>query len=152
MGGEAPRNAGFTLLELLIAVTIAMTSLVVVVQLSPSSKNSRRELEQTAIELASVMRGAQLAAAKSQSVSNFSFDLSKHQYWVKPARIHTLDPSTLIVVKSARFGTTESALRQIRFMPNGQNSGATIQLKKDNNTAEIAADWLTGAITVTMSP
>ena len=149
--GVCSQDAGFTLLEVLVVLAIGAASIGVAVQFLPRN-NDRRELEQSAIELAAVMRGAQLAAVRDQRESTFTFDLKKRQFWSKPDHIHTLDADTVVTIVSARHAATTSALAQVRFLSNGHNSGATIQLTKENHKAQITADWLTGAIAVTMLP
>lgn len=150
-GPTCNQEAGFTLLEVLIVMAIAVASLAVAMEVV-SIKNPRRELVQSAVEVAAVMRGAQLAAAQSQRGSIFNFDLKKRQFWSTPDRIHDLDTEIDATMVSVRDPQNTAALAQVRFLSTGQNTGTTIQLKKDNHVVEITADWLTGDIHVRMLP
>jgi type II secretion system protein H len=142
---------GFTLFEVLVVVAIGAASIVVALQFLPRN-NDRRDLEQSAIELAAVMRGAQLSALVNQRESNFVFDLNKRHFWSRSDHVYTLASDTLVTIESARHSATEYGLAQVRFLPNGHNSGATIRLKRHSHEAQIKADWLTGTITVIMLP
>ena len=144
-------NSGFTLLESLIVLAIASVSLAIATQ-AFHKQNDRRDVEQTALELAAVMRGAQISALQNQREAIFSFDLQKRQFWSRPGHVHAINPKIDVTMSRARQVDIDLGLGQVRFLPNGQNTGATIQLRKASYTAEITSDWLTGTIAIRMLP
>lgn len=148
--GQNRLSAGFTLLEALIVLAIATASVAFAVQVLPKV-SERRELEQSAIEFAAVLRGAQLSALQTQRQAVFNFDLKKRRFWSEPDRIYELDPEIDATMTSARSSQAVE-LGQVRFLPNGQNTGAMIRLKKGKYVVEVTADWLTGDVQVRMLP
>ena len=144
-------DSGFTLLESLIVLAIASVCLAVAIQAFPK-RNDRRDVEQMAMELAAVMRGAQISALQSQQEMIFNFDLQKRQFWSRPSHVHSIDPKIDVTMSRARQIDSDLGLGQVRFLPSGQNTGATIQLRKASHTAEITTDWLTGTISIRMLP
>jgi prepilin-type N-terminal cleavage/methylation domain-containing protein len=140
-------NSGFTLLETLVVLAIAVVALVVGLNSFPRP-GSRQILERSAFEIASVMRRAQLAALRTGQRSEFTFELDAKRYWFAADQKHDLESGIVVTMLNARDNRSASPLGRIRFLPSGQCTGATITLAREVYSIEVTADWLTGAIGV----
>jgi type II secretion system protein H len=146
---QSQNSAGFTLLEALVVLAVVVLSVSVALQATPR-QNPRLDLERAALELTAVMRSAQLKALKDQEKTTFTLDLANRRFWSAKDRLHQLDSETEVTMLSARGSRPATELGEVKFLPNGQNTGTTIRLSQGDYSAEITADWLTGAINVRM--
>lgn len=141
----SPKNgpqAGFTLTELLIVLTIlALASSLVVARLP--GQGGRVEARRTVQEVVSLVRTTRLDAAQNgrSSLLRFSED---DRVFSTSSDTRVLIPSGLKVslVSSRNLGADG-----IMFHPDGSSSGGRIRIADDRNETVIEVDWLTGRYT-----
>ncbi|MCU7904591.1 MAG: GspH/FimT family pseudopilin [Candidatus Thiodiazotropha sp. (ex Epidulcina cf. delphinae)] len=144
--GVLRKPAGFTLLELIVALSIAGA----LAALVPPMMD--RVLPGLKIKAAGQEMAASLRFLRSWSVSQgsegvFTLDLQQKRYTITPRkRSYDLPGSSELTLVSAgdeRRGERQGA---IRFFPDGSSSGGRITLQGAGNTHRIDIDWLTGRV------
>ena len=146
----ASRDAGFTLLELLIGLSIIAIALALAV---PSLSRSRASLavRSSAYELASELRSARALARATNIEQRVTLDQAGNRYWNSSNTApHSLPVAPEITVPdSERLDRTTS---RIRFFPDGSASGGLIRLRGPNSMATVRVDWLTSDVRVRLEP
>jgi hypothetical protein len=72
-----------------------------------------------------------------------SFDAAHQVYSVEPGRtLHTLPHAVTFALPAGK------TVENIRFLPDGSSSGGVIFVGDNHGHHRVAADWLTGRITV----
>lgn len=147
---EAHGEAGFTLIEVLVALTILVAALAIAV---PSLGRAREglALRSAAYDLAASLRMVRTNAVGTNAEQGLTIDLARRLYWSEGA----VPPRALMVgtevtvPESERFAASVS---RIRFYADGSSSGAKIILKDDRTTAAVYVDWLNGDVRIQMRP
>lgn len=140
------REAGFSLLELLIALAIlALATTIAGVAFSRSSVGFR--FDAAAQELALNLREAQARALRSGQDVGLAIDLDKRTYRLQADPSVQLPADVELRVVSAGEVTTGSR-PAIIFSPEGGSTGGSITMRLQDRTAVITVDWLTGAVTL----
>ena len=146
------REAGFTLIEVLIAFAIVGASVVIAIPLLGTGA-SQQLLRSTASQLASGARLTRAAAVGGAGERALVLDLERRQWRIDgiapPAAIPSRLTLEVSVPESERSGPAE---RRIRFLPSGGSSGGTIVLRDGSRQAVVVVDWLTGGARVTLAP
>lgn len=146
----ARRDAGFTLLELLVVFGILALALAIVVP-SLSRSHQHLALRGTAYELAAHLRSARVAAQSSNAEHAMTLDPARRLYWgagvVNPRPLPI--GAEVLVPDSERLDRSAS---RIRFLPDGSTSGAKIVLRDETTTATVFVDWLNGDVRVHVRP
>jgi general secretion pathway protein H len=141
-GADGRRDAGFTLTELLVVLAVIGLLITATPILVQSALPGMYSLAATRA-LANDLRAARGLAVSRGIVTNVSFDSAHQVYSVEPGRTrHTLPHAVTFVLP--RGETDES----IRFLPDGSSSGGVILVGDSHGHHRVAADWLTGRITV----
>lgn len=138
------RQAGFTLLELVIVFTILAIAATVALPLANRSR-SGLALRSTVLEIGAQLRATRTAAIKSNSERTFNIDLLARSFWadgVVAPRPITGQAALDVVVPSSEQTSATSA--RVRFFPDGSSSGGQILLKGPGRTAVVSVDWVTG--------
>jgi general secretion pathway protein H len=142
-----PGAAGFTLLELIVTLTVlALALLLITGYRAPWS--SALGLRGTAAELASGLRLARSQAIVGNHSVAVDLDLAGHRYRVGAGRPHALPANLsieLLTVAGENRGRTEG---NIRFNPDGSSTGGRISLAEGRRRIAVGVDWLTGRVTV----
>lgn len=147
---EAHGEAGFTLIEVLVALTILVAALAIAV---PSLGRARDGLvlRSTAYDLAASLRTVRTNAQSTNAEQGLTIDLARRLYWsggVVPPRALAVG-AKVTVPESERVA---SSVSRIRFFADGSSSGAKITLKDDRTTADVYVDWLNGDVRLQMRP
>jgi general secretion pathway protein H len=139
---------GFTLLELLVVISI-MSLLVAVVPPLVSSALPGVELRKTARELA-----AALAAARSQAVARnrsmaVQLDLESRTYRISEGgRATKLPDDVAVSLYGADTEIPSDFIGGIRFFPDGSSTGGRITIERNGRSYRIEVDWLLGSVAV----
>lgn len=139
---------GFTLLELLVVLVIAVL-LVAVVPPLISGMSGATELRSAARQVAAGLRFARNEAVTRQREAVLTLDLSKHRFAVSgdPREI-ALPESLSLHLYTAQSELLDQATGNIRFFPDGSSTGGAVTVSSPKLAYRINVDWLTGAIAI----
>ena len=147
--GNDPRQRGFTLLELLVALSIAALLMAITPPLI-SSVFPGVQLKGAARELAAALRYAHDRAIVQQEESIVSLDVEDRKYTVSGRkRVYSLPEKIELSLYTALSEQTDSTTAAIRFYPDGSSTGGGVTLSYGERAYRIDIDWLTGRVRLT---
>ena len=139
-----PSTRGFTLLELLIVITIvALMSTLVGVNLVGREP---ADLESVARTLITDLRYVRSRALIGNIDTAITFDIADNTYASREAKIERSLPKTLQMKLTVDRRDIDDTRGQIVFYPNGSSSGGEISLSRDGRIMEIATSWVNGYV------
>ena len=146
---------GFTLLELLVVLTIAGLLLTVVPPMV-SAVLPGTEMRTASRELTLALRHARLDAVSNGTTVEVMFADNPARYAVgdKPFRLLPEDTELRIGYlassssNSASYRELADHPYRLRFSPDGSSSGATLLLTRDGSHHAVSVGWLMGRVTV----
>jgi general secretion pathway protein H len=141
-------DAGFSIIELIAAVgIIALATSIVAPRLS--SSRQAMALRASAIALAASLKDTRAAARTSNQERILVIDTATRQYGSFGATKPKTIPVSIAVSYEAQSEVFPSASRGgFQFRPDGSATGGRISLRSGSQTAIVAVDWLTGAVTI----
>ena len=146
-----PRPAGFTLLEMLVVITVMGLAMLAAPRIGGAWADGARD-RAAVQELGSGLSRARFMAVAMRSPVEVLFDLKERTWRTSPAgpkgRLPNVDVSVLGIDGATARDAATSA---IQFYPDGGSSGGTILIDMPGNQGKptrIAADWLSGRIEV----
>ena len=136
---------GFTLLELLIVITIlALTSTLVGINLG----GDRANLDSIARTLVTDLQYVRSKALVSNSDTGLVVDLDSGAYYSRAAQIERPLPASIAVEMTVDVRDTGGNIGRIAFYPDGSSSGGKLRLSRNGRSLEITIAWLNGYVTV----
>ncbi len=145
------REAGFTLLELIVTLTILGLALALIVGYKPPW-SSGLGLRGTAAELASGLRLARSEAIlRNQSIA-FEIDLAGHRYRVGGGAVRQLPAQLKLALLTVTGEQHYAAQGDIRFNPDGSSTGGRIEVADGARSIAVGVDWLSGRVSVAEGP
>jgi general secretion pathway protein H len=145
---SAPRQQGFTLLEMMVVLVIAAIAYAVLLS-APLGKASAADLKAAARTLASGLRQAQTTAMATRKDAVLTIDVESREY------VTTLDttprklPENLELKLYAAQSEVSSERRgSIRFYPDGSSTGGRITVAAGERKYLVDVDWLTGRVSI----
>ncbi len=135
------RTAGFSLLELMVALTILALAMSVV-SISASRRSPSFEIQRLAGEAVSLFREARLSAQTSGRPVTVSFDAEARE-------LRRTGSQTLSIPGDVDAGLVSSASAgpsAIIFFPDGSSSGGAFTLDGAGRQERVTVDWLTSRI------
>jgi general secretion pathway protein H len=141
-------QAGFTLLELIVALAIAALVFALII---PSSlhRNAHVTLERSARDLAEALRMTRSRAVLDNRSARFMVDTDHATYRVEGARtLETLPRGMQVEIVTAAEETEGTGLGAIRFYPDGSSTGGDVALSLGQDRVDVAIDWLTGNVAI----
>jgi len=142
---ESVLQAGFTLIEMLVVLTIlALTTTLVVPLVSGGSEGGR--LQMAASDLASAMRLTRSAAITRNSDISLMIDVNKRTFGSAVVSQRSFAPdidARLTYAAGLGSGTTDGGFR---FFPDGSSTGGDVTLSLRGNQTTLCVDWLTGVV------
>lgn len=145
-GRGAPANAGFTLFELLVVMTVMAMAFVAVSALY-KGPSAGVQVKAAARQIASRLRDLRAAAMTTGSERVATVDVDGRAVRFSDGRAPLeLARSIAIAVTGAESERSSPSLTGVRFFPNGSSTGATIQLKSERQAYEVRINWLTGRV------
>ncbi len=142
--GLRASSQGFTLLEILVVMTIAAMLLALVPPLLSGAVPGAR-LKAAARDLVAGLRLARSRAITTNTVTELSLDPKTGEYrisgQVKPRH---LPAGVQVQIQSNASGDAEASA--VQFYPDGSSSGGRITLKGSGRAYSVEVDWLTGSV------
>jgi general secretion pathway protein H len=142
------RRAGFTLLEVLVALAIGAIAYAVILGV-PGRGTSAADLKAAARTLASGLRTAQTTAMATRRDALLTLDLETHEFEVPGVlQPHKLPEKLDLKLLTAESEVTSEKRGSIRFYPDGSSTGGRITVASGEAKYQVDVDWLTGRVTV----
>jgi general secretion pathway protein H len=141
------RPTGFTLVELIIALTILVTLTAVLAPVMFPSPG--RSLRQAGSEIATTLRETRRHAQAEQARRRFLMDTQSGSYGIeKVQRQHVLPEGMSAQLTTAESLLTGETTGGIDFFPDGSSTGGRVLLGMDDQSLQVDIEWLTGRIRV----
>ncbi|HUZ66657.1 MAG TPA: GspH/FimT family pseudopilin [Beijerinckiaceae bacterium] len=138
-----PGIAGFTLLEMLIALSIlALTAAVTIPAID--RPNDRLILTSAARRMSAAMRLTRARAIGDNHTIAFLIDVVRRTYGSQAFAPQTLPSGVSVRMTFAKSMRRDRAVGGFRFFPDGESSGGEVVLRLHGKSARIAVNWLTG--------
>jgi len=144
---DLERCAGFTLIEVIVTLTILGLALVIVAGYK-APWSSGLGLKGTASELASGLRLARSEAIASNRPVAFDLDVNDHLYRVGTGATRRLPANLSIELLTINGESRGASVGDIRFNPDGSSTGGRIALADGTRHMAVGVDWLTGRVSV----
>jgi general secretion pathway protein H len=144
--GNKPFAVGYSLIELLVAVSILAT-LAAVATPRLERAVARVNFETSAQRLTTLMRGAHRAAVASQTDRVVKFDLNEKRFCdAGCATSIKFEPDVALTIVAADRELQGSAQGAIRFYADGSTSGGQVIVTRAGRRIVLDINWLTGRV------
>jgi general secretion pathway protein H len=141
------RQAGFTLLEMIVVVAIMGFAFGLVITRGPV-RSQTMEMQAAVNELQQGLRLARSNAIVTNTVTRLTVDLEHRSFRIDNGSSTLLPPSMVVAVTAISEETVGQRLAAIRFNGDGSASGGHIDLTYGPHRTQVGVDWLTGRISV----
>jgi type II secretion system protein H len=139
------RNAGFTLLEMIVTLTIlSLVALIVFPQLKPAVN----VLDQATAAVASQLRLAHARAISSASPTFISLDVQQKSVRNEGDQLVVQMSNKIELDASYGRDKSDGSMPRFHFYPMGNASGGKIVLTLGGQSKTVTVNWVTGAVTV----
>jgi len=148
--GAAPMRAaaGFTLLEILIVLSIMALGAALVIPTFGSGV-SNTELKGAARDLAAGMRLARSEAIATRQETLVTLDIESKNFTVaKDTRTHVMPKGIEFKLFTAQSDLVNDKVGSIRFFPDGGSNGGRVTIASGERKYEVDVDWLTGRVAI----
>lgn len=139
------REAGFTLLEVIIVMCIIALVASLAVSLTPGTGRAR--LKALTLETAALLRRERLGAIFTGRAHQVSIDYAARALIGDGGDIVPI-PSDVVLDVLAVDDSSFGRLSAIRFEPDGASSGGVLKLSLQKAEYEVRVNWYTGAIAI----
>jgi general secretion pathway protein H len=150
-GAAGGRDAGFTLLEILIVLAIVAIIGGLALSFGVGALGKERA-EVTAQEIAQGLRRARSRAIADNADRAFEIDVEARQMHVPGEAVHALPASLDVEMTTAAAERTAASAGSIRFFPDGSSTGGEITVADATQTFTVRVDWLTGGVEIVRAP
>jgi len=139
--------AGFTLIELIVAITIAGL-FITLIAIHGRPRSAALEENGTASELAGGLREARARAIVQNRPVSLMLDIANHQWKIDSQPFRKVPPQFHMDVLTVQ-GEARGNLAAIVFEPDGSSTGGQIAFSDGLRKFSVNVDWLTGMVRVT---
>lgn len=141
-----PANNGFTLLELLVVITLlALVSTLVGINFGGGD---RANLDSIARTLVTDLRYARSRAMVGNADTALVLDPGSGTYYSHAAKIDRPLPDSVSVELTVDMRDTDGTRGRIVFYPDGSSSGGKVRLSRNGRSLEITTAWLNGYVSI----
>lgn len=142
----ARRDAGFTLLEMLVALMLVALAGIVALPLARGGR-SALDIEASARDLANTLRATQSEAVKDGTERAVLIDVGALAFRREDRSAWTALPAGVTVEATVDSGGIVAGRTvRLRFHADGSASGGTIKLADRHRRMSILVDWLSGRV------
>ena len=146
-GRRSGRRRGFTLLELLVVLTIA-AGIAVLAMPQLSKAIAVFELKSGARQLASALQAARGRAIARDGEVAVIVDVQKRVYRTTGlTEVRPLSADLSLTLETASSDVLNEQVGAIRFFPDGSSTGGRLTLAAGGRKYVVAVNWLTGRVT-----
>ncbi len=141
-------DAGFTVLELLLALAITIGAAALVLPRIGAGPD-RYTVRSAALSILAALQTARSEAIAGSREVVLTIDLEGRRYWADGAvKVRRIPAGIAIAAGHSAGNLVTTPKAAIRFRPDGTASGGWIGLESRSASASIAIDWLTGTATL----
>ena len=141
------REAGFTLLEILVVLVIGALAYAVV--LAVPMRTGGAELKAGARAVAAALRQAQATAMSTRRDTLVTIDLEERAFLVTgEANPRPLPKALDLKLYTAQSEVTSERRGSIRFYPDGSSTGGRVTVAMGERKYLVDVDWLTGRVSI----
>jgi general secretion pathway protein H len=141
------RQAGFTLMEMLVVVAVMGFALSLVVMRGPMHSQAF-DMQAAVNEVAQGLRLARSRAIATNTPVRFAVDIPQRSFRIDNGVPTVLPRSVTIAMTAVSEETLGGRLAAIRFNGDGSATGGRIELADGQRRAQVGVDWLTGRVSV----
>lgn len=141
------RQAGFTLLEMIVVIAILALALTLIVGYRPPWSGALG-VRGAAGELASAFRLARSEAILRDDPISVVIDVANHHYRVGEGPERALPPSLKVELLTLSSERHANKVGEIRFNPDGSSTGGRVTLGNGSNTLAVGVDWLNSRVSI----
>ena len=149
VGGRAHPQAGFTLLELLVALGILALAMGVALP-SLRSANQTARIEPLTAQITADLKRARTAAMAGNRPVALAIDPALHGYTIPAISYQAKLPAAAsLSLTTPRGGQKASQAGQVTFFPDGSSTGGQLTIaNRSGESMTLSIEWLTGAVHV----
>ena len=145
------REAGFTLLELIVALAVLGLLAALVIMRGPPVSHAL-ELHSVVAEIAAGLRTTRQYAITTDQPAEYTIDLVRRTAHDAEGAAVQLPTGIGVTVLTAAGEVRSAETVGIRFEPDGSSTGGRIVLADGGRRVGIDVGWLTGRVSVTHAP
>ena len=145
------RQGGFSLLELMVVIVLAML-LFAVVGVSVSRSIAGAEIRNAARDITAGIRHTRGQAIVTRQQQVFHVDAHNRTWKASERDLVELPDGLEITLETARSELTGENAGGIRFYPDGASTGGCITLLAQEREWQVSVSWLTGEISRECDP